>query len=221
LGYSPTPREDAAIFFSDHSFHFNLMTRKKQKSYRLPMEDVSVAQSGPNSYNALAASSIGSLLEIRKESIRQSLMEFQNSPHRMEEVTTLNGRTFINDSKATNLNATWFALEGMNKPVVWIVGGVDKGNDYGTVLDLVKSKVKTIVMLGKNVDKIRNAFDGQVDRLYHATSMEEAVHKAYQFGAEAGEESVVLLSPACASFDMYEDYEARGDHFKRVIRTLK
>ena len=226
IGFSMV-QTDADVFFDlatstlQFNIHFNPlepMARKRSITKRLPI-DLNV-DGKHNRYNAMASATVGSLLEIRKENVRESLSEFKNADHRLEKVTTLNGRHFINDSKATNINASWFALESMNSKVVWIVGGVDKGNDYGMVLELVKKKCHTVVMLGRDaqsVERIRAAFKGHIDTLYHATSMEQAVHKSYQF---AGEGDTVLLSPACASFDMFEDYEDRGNRFKRVIRTL-
>ncbi|MFW5659189.1 MAG: glutamate ligase domain-containing protein, partial [Bacteroidota bacterium] len=225
IGFSMVKTE-APVYFdlATSTIHFNIhfnsetMARKRSITKRLPI-DLNV-DGKHNRYNAMASATIGSLLDIRKERVRESLSEFRNADHRLENVTTVNGRKFVNDSKATNINASWFALESMNSKVVWIVGGVDKGNDYGMVLELVKKKCHTVVMLGRDeesVERIRSAFEGHVEQLYHATSMEQAVHKSYQFASEG---DTVLLSPACASFDMFEDYEDRGNRFKRVIRTL-
>jgi UDP-N-acetylmuramoylalanine--D-glutamate ligase len=170
-----------------------------------------------NVQNSLAAGIAGRLVELRKESIRESLSDFTNVEHRLEFVAKVNGIEFINDSKATNINATWFALESMNAPTVWIVGGVDKGNDYDELTALVKEKVKAIVCLGKNNEKIKEAFAGVVDTIVETTSPMEAVGYGYQL---AKKDETVLLSPACASFDLFENYEDRGQQFKNAVRSL-
>ena len=170
-----------------------------------------------NTQNALAAGIAGRLLEIRKEVVRESLGDFVNAEHRMEFVAKVNGIEFINDSKATNINATWFALESMDKPTIWIVGGVDKGNDYNELTALVKEKVKAIICLGIDNTKIIEAFSGIVDTIVEANSALEAVAFAYQLGSK---EEVVLLSPACASFDLFENYEDRGNQFKKAVKLL-
>ena len=170
-----------------------------------------------NTQNALAAGIAGRLLEIRKEVVRESLGDFVNAEHRMEFVAKVNGIEFINDSKATNINATWFALESMDKPTIWIVGGVDKGNDYNELTALVKEKVKAIICLGIDNTKIIEACSGIVDTIVEANSALEAVAFAYQLGSK---EEVVLLSPACASFDLFENYEDRGNQFKKAVKSL-
>ncbi|HKK69012.1 MAG TPA: cyanophycin synthetase, partial [Bacteroidales bacterium] len=137
--------------------------------------------------------------------------------HRLEPVIKVHGIDFINDSKATNVNSAWFALESMNTKIIWIVGGIDKGNDYSQVYDLVKDKVKAIVCLGKDNSKIHKAFDGVVDHIVDTASMKDAVNSAYYLARE-GES--VLLSPACASFDLFENYEDRGNQFKNAVRSL-
>ena len=170
-----------------------------------------------NVQNSLASGITGRLVEIRKESIRESLSDFTNVEHRLEFVAKVNGIEFINDSKATNINATWYALESMTEPTVWIVGGVDKGNDYEELLSLVKEKVKAIICLGKNNAKIIEAFSGVVETIVETQSPIEAVGYGYQL-AKKGE--TVLLSPACASFDLFENYEDRGQQFKNAVRSL-
>ena len=170
-----------------------------------------------NVYNSLASGIAGSVLQIRKEVIRESLSDFQGVDHRLEKVVRVRGIQFINDSKATNINSTWYALESMEEPVVWIVGGVDKGNDYSVLADLVNEKVKGIVCLGTDNSKIHTAFDANVDFIVDARSMNEAVKQAYQI---ANKEEIVLLSPACASFDLFENYEDRGNQFKEEVRNL-
>ncbi len=170
-----------------------------------------------NLYNSMAAGISGSILNLRKESIRECLSDFQGVEHRLERFLRVHNIEFINDSKATNINSVWYALESMQSPVVWIVGGVDKGNDYSELMDLVKDKVKAIVCLGKDNQKIFTAFEGLGKEMVDAKSMEEAVRSAY-FLAEKGD--AVLLSPACASFDLFKNYEDRGQQFKEAVRNL-
>lgn len=170
-----------------------------------------------NLYNSMASGIASRILDLRKELIRESLTDFQNVEHRLERVATIHGIEFINDSKATNVNSTWYALESLNKPVVWIVGGVDKGNDYSELLSLVEEKVKAIVCLGKDNSKIIEAFKGVVPIIEESNSAQDAVRKSYEIGKNG---EVVLLSPACASFDLFENYEDRGHQFKQAVRAL-
>ncbi len=170
-----------------------------------------------NQQNSMAASIASRILEIRKEVIRESLSDFQNIEHRLEFVLKVHGIDFINDSKATNVNAAWYALGSMTKPVIWIVGGVDKGNDYSMLTELVQEKVKAIVCLGKDNSKIHAAFGDIVDTIVDTQSAQDAVNVAYSLGKKG---DVVLLSPACASFDLFENYEDRGHQFKAAVRRL-
>ncbi len=170
-----------------------------------------------NTYNSMAAGIAGSVLKIRKEVIREALMDFQSVEHRLEPVLKVHGIEFINDSKATNVNSTWYALESMHSPVIWIAGGTDKGNDYESLKVLVKDHVKVLICLGKDNAKLKSTFEGTVDTIIETTSMREAVRKAYHLG-ENGD--IVLLSPACASFDLFENYEDRGRQFKELVREL-
>jgi UDP-N-acetylmuramoylalanine--D-glutamate ligase len=170
-----------------------------------------------NTYNSMAAAIAGKILNIRKEVIRESLADFQGVEHRLEPVITVCGINFINDSKATNVNSTWYALECMENNIIWIVGGVDKGNDYSELFPIVKKKVKGIVCLGKDNSKIIEAFKDMVPTIVETTSMEEAVRSSYYL-AKKGE--TVLLSPACASFDLFKNYEDRGRQFKQAVRNL-
>jgi UDP-N-acetylmuramoylalanine--D-glutamate ligase len=170
-----------------------------------------------NQYNTMAASVAGATMDIRKEKIREAVETFENLEHRMEMVATVRGVEFINDSKATNVNSTWFALESMTKPTVLILGGIDKGNDYTLLEDLVKDKVKAIVCMGVDNSKIHTAFEGKISTIVDAGSAEEAVDFAYRL-AIVGD--VVLLSPACASFDLFKNYEDRGKQFKEAVRSL-
>ena len=170
-----------------------------------------------NQYNTMAACLTATTMEIRKEKIREAVQDFQGLEHRMEHVATIRGVEFINDSKATNVNSAWFALESMSKPVVLIMGGVDKGNDYSLIMDMVKEKVKAIICLGKDNRKIHEAFGNIISPIVNTGSASEAVHAAFHF-AEKGD--VVLLSPACASFDLFKNYEDRGNQFKKFTKEL-
>ncbi len=170
-----------------------------------------------NVYNSMAAAIAARVVDIRKETIRESLADFQNIEHRLEHVATIHGVEFINDSKATNINSTWYALESVNTPIVWIVGGIDKGNDYTTLTEMVKQKVKAIVCLGKDNRKILSAFSVLVPTIIETSSASEAVRKASKL-SQSGD--TVLLSPACASFDLFQNYEDRGNQFKDAVRAL-
>ncbi|AXP79828.1 UDP-N-acetylmuramoylalanine--D-glutamate ligase [Mariniflexile rhizosphaerae] len=170
-----------------------------------------------NVKNAMAASTVAHLLKIRKQTIRESLENFQGVEHRLEHVLKINKVQYINDSKATNVNATYYALESMDAPTVWIVGGVDKGNNYEELFPFINEKVKAIICLGVDNEKLMNAFGGMVDVIIETQSMNEAVKIAYKL-TEAGDN--VLLSPACASFDLFENYEDRGRQFKEAVRNL-
>ena len=170
-----------------------------------------------NIKNAMAASTVAHLLKIRKATIRESLEGFQGAEHRLEQVLTINKVQYINDSKATNVNATYYALESMNTPTVWIVGGVDKGNDYKALFPFINEKVKAIICLGKDNEALFDAFGNMVENIIETQYMSEAVQIAYKI-ATAGES--VLLSPACASFDLFENYEDRGHQFKAAVRQL-
>jgi UDP-N-acetylmuramoylalanine--D-glutamate ligase len=170
-----------------------------------------------NTYNSMAAGIAGNVLKIRNEVIREALMDFQGVEHRLEVVMKVHGINFINDSKATNVNAAWYALESVKGNTVWIVGGVDKGNDYSQLYNLVENKVKAIVCLGRDNLRIKQAFEGRVESIVETTSMEEAVKAAYYLSRDG---ETVLLSPACASFDLFESFEDRGRQFKEAVRSL-
>ncbi len=170
-----------------------------------------------NIYNSMAAGVAGKLVDIRKEVIRESLSDFHNIDHRLELVGNVHGIEFINDSKATNVNSTWYALESMTNPVILILGGVDKGNDYSMLNPLVKEKVKAIICMGADNKKIIKAFGGMVQTIMEANSAKEAVAQSYKLGKKG---DTVLLSPACASFDLFENYEDRGTQFKQAVRAL-
>ncbi len=188
----------------------------KQKEFHMTLEEMAL-QGRHNIYNSMAAGIAAKLLDIRKETIKQSMSDFQNIEHRLEFVASIHGIDFINDSKATNVNSTWYALESLNKKVIWIAGGQDKGNNYAALEPMVKSRVRAIVCLGKDNRKIKKYFAGMVEGIYECQSAEEAVRTGYQI-AQRGE--VVLLSPACASFDLFENFEDRGNQFKQAVKNL-
>ena len=170
-----------------------------------------------NVSNTMAAATAANILKIRKETIKRSLYDFKAVEHRLESILKIGGIEFINDSKATNVNAAYYALESMNSPTVWIVGGTDKGNDYSQLIPLVKKKVKAIVCLGLDNSKILETFDGLVENIVETKSMQDAVRTAYMFGRKGDS---VLLSPACASYDLFENYEDRGNQFKKEVKNL-
>ena len=188
--------------------HFN--------SFSMTIQKLAV-QGKHNLFNSMAASMTGRVLDLRKEGIRESLQSFEGVEHRLEFVQEVNGITFINDSKATNVNSVWYALECANAPVIWIAGGIDKGNDYSTLLPLVRDKVKHLICMGKNNAKLHAAFDDLVESSWDVASAEEAVAKAYELGLPG---ETALLSPACASFDLFGSYEQRGRAFKAAVRQL-
>lgn len=170
-----------------------------------------------NVKNAMAGSLASLLVNVRKETILKSIQNFQGAPHRLEKVLKINHVQYINDSKATNVNATYYALDGIRKPIIWIVGGVDKGNDYNELMPLVREKVKAIICLGIDNSKLIEAFGKVVEPLVETISMEEAIKVAYKI-AERGDS--VLLSPACSSFDLFKNYEDRGNQFKAAVKKL-
>ena len=194
----------------------NIILDITQKTSLMTIHDLAL-KGRHNTYNSMAAAIAGKVLRIRKEIIRKSLADFQGVEHRLEPVIMVAGINFINDSKATNVNSTWYALECMKTPVVWIAGGIDKGNDYSELNSVVREKVKAIVCLGKDNTKIINAFTDVVPTIVETLSMEEAVRSAYYL-AHKGD--TVLLSPACASFDLFNNYEERGVQFKMAVRNL-
>lgn len=188
----------------------------KNEEMQMSIEDFAL-KGKHNQYNSMAASLAATALDIRKENIRESLQTFQSLEHRMETVATIKGVQFINDSKATNVNSTWFALESMEKPTILILGGVDKGNDYALLKELVKEKVKAIVCMGAENRKIHESFGDIVSLMVNTGTAQEAVQAAFHF-ADKGD--VVLLSPACASFDLFKNYEDRGAQFKQAVKDL-
>lgn len=188
----------------------------KNEEMQMSIEDFAL-KGKHNHYNSMAASLAATAVDIRKEKIRDALQTFETLEHRMETVATIKNVEFINDSKATNVNSTWYALESMEKPVVLILGGVDKGNDYSLLEDMVKEKVRAIVCMGTDNHKIHEAFAGIVPVIVNTGSAEDAVRSAFHFASKG---DVVLLSPACASFDLFKNYEDRGNQFKKAVKEL-
>src|SRR6185436_15979527 len=200
------------------AYLLNAKMHLKWKSEEMQMSVSDFALKGKhNQYNSMAASMAATAVDIRKEKIREALQTFESLEHRMEYVATIKGVEFMNDSKATNVNSTWFALESMTKPVILILGGIDKGNDYSFIKELVKEKVKAIVCMGVDNRKIHEAFGSQVELIVNTNSAKDAVQAAFHF-ADKGD--VVLLSPACASFDLFKNYEDRGKQFKAAVKEL-
>jgi UDP-N-acetylmuramoylalanine--D-glutamate ligase len=193
-----------------------LIINFNQKQFSMSILDLSL-QGKHNTYNSMAAGIASMVFQIRNEQLRESLAAFHGVEHRLERFLKVHGIEFINDSKATNVNSTWYALESIPKSIVWIAGGIDKGNDYTMIKPLVKEKVKAIVCLGKDNSKLHAAFDSLVKNVVDASGMEEAVKAAYYLARNG---DTVLLSPACASFDLFENYEDRGKQFKEQVRNL-
>lgn len=196
--------------------NLNILIDYNNSDFAMSINDLSI-KGKHNIYNSMAAGIAGHVLNIRKEVIRESLSSFQGVEHRLEEVLTIRGVRYINDSKATNINSTWYALESMNTPVIWIAGGIDKGNNYDELMGLVKEKVKAIICLGTDNSKLHRAFKDVVPKMVDVQSAHEAVSQAYKI-AQKGD--TVLLSPACASFDLFDNYEDRGNQFKEAVREL-
>lgn len=207
-----TKSENQGAFLEDN----NINSTINKELFTMPINELAL-EGKHNIKNAMAATAVAQLLNIRKQTIRESLTNFQGAEHRLEKVLKIQGVQYINDSKATNVNSVFYALDSMTTPTVWIVGGVDKGNDYDELMPLVREKVKAIVCLGVDNTKIINAFNNVVDVMVETTSMSEAVQLAQRL-AEKGDS--VLLSPACASFDLFENYEDRGKQFKQAIYNL-
>ncbi len=195
----------------------DMLKVRNDVEYSMPLSELSL-QGKHNIYNSLAAAVAGKILHIRDSVIRESLATFQNIEHRLEKVLTINGVLYINDSKATNVNSAWYALECQTRPVIWIAGGTDKGNDYSELYELTDSKVKALICLGKDNRKLHESFEGRIPTITDASSAEEAVRKAFEMGKEG---DVVLLSPCCASFDLFKNYEDRGRQFKKAVTELQ
>ncbi len=194
----------------------DLIIKSLKTLFTMPTSDLAL-QGMHNTYNSMAAGLAASIVDVRKDNIRQSLQDFQGVEHRLEYVATVKNIRFINDSKATNVNSCWYALQSMKTPVVLILGGTDKGNDYSEIEALVKEKVKTLIFMGLDNKALHTFFDGKVDTIIDVQSMDAAVSEAYK-AADGGD--TVLLSPCCASFDLFQNYEDRGKQFKNIVRNL-
>ena len=212
LPFSDTIKENMAAYIENEE----IIIDYQHKTNLMTIHELAL-KGRHNTYNSMAAAIATKVLGIRKETIRESLADFQGVEHRLEPVIKVSGINFINDSKATNVNSTWYALECMETKIVWIVGGIDKGNDYSGLVPAVKEKVRAIVCLGKENRKILETFTEVVSTIIETASMEEAVRSAYYL-AKKGD--TVLLSPSCASFDLFDNYEDRGRQFKAAVRNL-
>ena len=212
LPFSATTSEGMTAWIENDELIINYHTKTKL----MTIHDLAL-RGRHNIFNSMAAAIAGKVLTIRKEVIRESLSDFQGVEHRLEPVITVCGINFINDSKGTNVNSTWYALECMETDVVWIAGGIDKGNDYSELFPVVKQKVRAIVCLGRDNRKIIEAFSDIVPTIVEASSMVEAVRSSYYLARKG---QTVLLSPACASFDLFNNYEDRGRQFKQEVRNL-
>ncbi|TLX77447.1 UDP-N-acetylmuramoyl-L-alanine--D-glutamate ligase [Labilibacter sediminis] len=212
LPFSNDCEVSEGAFFQDNQIVFKL----KEDAMSVFIEQLAI-QGRHNQYNTMAAGIVTRLFQIRKPVIRESLLSFKGVEHRLERVLSVRGMEFINDSKATNVNSSWYALESMKTKVIWIAGGVDKGNDYSEIKHLAASKVKALVCLGKDNQKLVDSFSGIVPTIVECASMQEAVKSAYYLGDKGDS---VLLSPACASFDLFDNYEQRGRLFKECVRNL-
>ncbi|WP_229248393.1 UDP-N-acetylmuramoyl-L-alanine--D-glutamate ligase [Dyadobacter sandarakinus] len=202
----------AGSYLSGNTLISQIQGRKFEQSFsELPVK-------GPhNAINALAAISAAMLVGIEENVIQEGMKSFKNAPHRLEEVAVSAGVTYINDSKATNVDSVYYALGSFDKPVILIAGGVDKGNDYDQIRDMVQDKVKGLIILGKKIDKLRDYFSGIVSEIYPTQDIQDAVRKAREWSNPG---DIVLLSPACASFDLFKNYEDRGDQFKAAVRSM-
>ena len=212
IPFSIEKRIEEGVYYENNSINISI----NKKKIVMSTENFTI-KGKHNIKNAMAAATVAHLLKIRKQTIRKSLEHFQGVEHRLENVLTINKVNYINDSKATNVNATYYALDSMEAPIIWIVGGIDKGNNYDELIELVQKNVKAIICLGKNNFKLIENFENIVEYIVETTSMDEAVKTAYKI-AKPGYN--VLLSPACASFDLFDDYEDRGRQFKASVRKL-
>jgi UDP-N-acetylmuramoylalanine--D-glutamate ligase len=212
LPFSADEKHSPGAYLENDTFNIDF----QNGVFSMPVNDLSL-KGKHNIYNSMAAGIAGRVLEIRKEFIRLALTTFPGVEHRLEKVLKIRDVEYINDSKATNVNSAWYALESMKTPVVWIAGGTDKGNDYSQLLDMVREKVHALICLGKDNSKLVKSFGSVVQQYIEVQSMEDAVKAAYQLSKPG---DTVLLSPACASFDLFSNYEDRGRQFKQCVREL-
>lgn len=215
LPFSSSRKCLPGAYLENQMIYINTQPEKKT-TFMINQNELSL-RGRHNAYNAMAAGIVADVLDISKETLRESFSDFQAIEHRLESVGKVGGIEFINDSKATTVNAAWFALESMETPVIWIAGGQDKGNDYAKLKPIIKDKVRFIICIGNDNRKIHEAFSGDVEMMINAVSMQEAVHVAYKL---ANKGDTVLLSPACASFDRFADYQERGRMFKKFVKNL-
>jgi len=213
LPFSQTGEIFPGAYIKDDDLYTGINT----KNELIMKFDFIALQGRHNRYNTMAATIVSQILEVRKDVVRDSLKRFENVEHRMQPIAEINGVQFINDSKATNVNAAWFALESMEKPVIWIAGGIDKGNEYDSMKPAAREKVKALICLGKDNAKLHEAFHDVINNISETTSMKEAVRMAASMAAEG---DVVLLAPCCASFDLFQNYEDRGRQFKNAVLNL-
>lgn len=211
--FSLKPLSEAACAFTEGE---KLSINIYNNPLTMTLEELAL-QGKHNTYNSLAAGISARLINIRKETVRQSLSDYQNIAHRLEFVANVHGVSYYNDSKATNVNSTWYALEHFDRPIIWIAGGVDKGNDYSSLLPLIRQKVKAIICLGTNNVTLHNVFSEFVETIVDVDSAEQAAAVASILAAK---NDIVLLSPACASFDLFENFEERGNKFKAAVKSL-
>ncbi len=212
LPFSIEKELSEGAYLKENKFYINI----QNNTFDMTIQELAL-QGKHNLYNSMASGIAAKLLEIRNESMKESFSDFKNAEHRLEHVARIQDIEFINDSKATNVNSAWYALESINTPIVWIAGGVDKGNDYSILKNLVKEKVRAIVCLGTDNSKIHEAFDNDVDIIVNTASAREAAEVSFHL-AKKGD--TVLLSPACASFDLFKNYEDRGEQFKAAVKEL-
>jgi UDP-N-acetylmuramoylalanine--D-glutamate ligase len=212
LPFSIQQKVEEGAYQEENKFYIHILNN----TFNMTIQELAL-QGKHNLYNSMASGIAAKLLEIRSESMKESFSDFKNAEHRLEHVARIQDIEFINDSKATNVNSAWYALESVTTPVVWIAGGVDKGNDYSILKNLVKEKVRAIVCLGTDNGKIHEAFDDVVDIIVNTGSAREAAEVSFHL-AKKGD--TVLLSPACASFDLFKNYEDRGEQFKAAVKEL-
>jgi UDP-N-acetylmuramoylalanine--D-glutamate ligase len=212
LAFSLNDEQQSGAFIHNNKIYIEF----EDIDFNMTLEELSL-KGRHNTYNSMAAGITGNVLRIRKDLIREALMDFKGVEHRLEHVLKVHGIDFINDSKATNINSTWYALESMTSKVVWIAGGIDKGNDYSILYELVKTKVIALICLGKDNSKLHKAFDKIINTIVDCNSMQDAVRSAYYLAKDG---DAILLSPACASFDLFDNYEDRGQQFKQYVKEL-
>lgn len=212
IGPKPAGEDWAGAWNEEEQLHI----KTNNNYFNMSIHDLAL-QGKHNIFNSMASSLTGRVLDLRKEVVRESLSNFENVEHRLEHVARVAGISFVNDSKATNINSTWYALESIDGPVIWIAGGVDKGNDYSELFDLIDGRVRALICLGTDNKKLHKAFKGKIDTIMDVMSADEAVRVAYDLGYKG---DTVLLSPACASFDLFENYEERGHAFKAAVKRL-